>query len=433
MHHFTKFLIIFSLILSGGGLLADEALIEELKENAVAFEEIDDLAPLIEKMAERRFALLGEMSHGTHEFYAWRGEISKRLIADHGFRFVAVEGDWADLQRVNRYVLGLDDQFGSAREALVDYNRWPEWLWANQEFGEFVEWLKEFNAQREMTDRVGVYGMDMQDPMDAMEGIFAWLHENEDVSAQEIQAAYRCLWQYRADIMDYPRMLSRGGTASCEEDVRRVVELLRERYATESGRELWYVKQGAKAVKSAESRFRAMLTQGPESWNVRARYMGEIVAGLSEKFNGPGIVWAHNTHIGDSGATDMVQRGEVNIGRLLRESNGGDSVFALGMITVAGKVQAGANWGEQRQVMTITGPRRGSHDAMFGAVEQNRFYVMTENLENSGWRQPRQQRAIGVIYRPPNEAYVMTVLPDRYEAVLFFRETSEVTPLPGIP
>src|SRR6478672_6181120 len=117
-------------------------LLARVRDLGMPLHEPSDLDPLMQRIGDARFVLLGEASHGTHEYYSWRAELSKRLITEKGFSFIAVEGDWPDCYRVNRYVKGYDDGGDTARDVLHAFSRWPTWMWANEEVVDLAEWLR---------------------------------------------------------------------------------------------------------------------------------------------------------------------------------------------------------------------------------------------------------------------------------------------------
>ncbi len=398
---------------------------------AIPVDDFDGLEPLFEAMADRRHVLLGESTHGTHEYYYYRARISQRLIDEEGFDFVGIEGDWQNIYRVNEYVKHLTDEAASAREALSAHSRWPQWMWENEEFEEFVEWLRDFNADRPEGERVGLYGLDLQDPRDSMRAVIAWFEEHKEDQAPEVAEAYECLKRFEGGLGDYARHLHQGGT-SCEDEVRAPVDILRTALEQEPDwTSAWAAKQNALAVKEAEKQHRSMLLGGAHSWNHRARHMHDTFVRLADHY-GPGsrgIVWAHNTHVGDSSMTEMVERGEVNIGHLLRESAGDENVFILGFGSHTGTVIAGETWDVPHREMDIVDSHPQSWEGILERSGKESFLIVfgerTRARENLV---ALPQRAIGVVYNPPGEAYVGTILPLRYDAFIFIRETRALTP-----
>lgn len=394
---------------------------------------IEDLAPLFEAIGERRFVLLGESSHGTHEYYRWRDLISRHLIEEKGFRFVGVEGDWQAIYRFNDYVKHRTPEGVDARTIMREQiTRWPRWMWANEEWAEFLEWLREYNADLPEDQRAGVFGLDMQDPGDSMKAIISWFEENDTGNLERVQGAYQPFRQGRDSFVNYARSVARGGPV-LDQQFTFAVDTLREHLeGGEFDKVTWAAKQNALAVKRSEAQYRAMVTQGPDSWNVRATHMHETFQRLAE-IHGPesrGIVWAHNTHVGDSGYTDMVARGEVNIGHLTRQATGEDNVYILGFSTSRGSVVAARSWGDPMEVISILPPRPGTFESQISATDPVQvLYQFGTESRTDAFLNPAMHRAIGVIYNPPGEAWVNTILSRRYDALLHIEETTPLNPV----
>jgi erythromycin esterase len=406
-----------------------DAWVAYFQEHARPFGTIDDLAPLLDFLGERRFSLLGESTHGTHEYYRWRDEISRRLITRHGFRFVALEGDWQAVQRLNDYVKHRTPQETDARAVMAELTRWPKWLWANEEFAAFVEWLRLHNAGLPEEDRVGLYGLDMQDPDDSMRLVLEWFGRHDPDNLPRVKSVYDQVGGLPDGFADYARGLMRGGRALSAE-FAQPVELLRAHAGKDEA--WWNAKQNALAVKRAEARYRAMIAPGPDSWNLRAAFMHEALLRVTERYGeeSRGIVWAHNTHVGDADATDMGQQNLTNIGRLLRESEGRDEVGIAGFATYRGGLIAGQTWGGPVRRMTMPPARAGSLDALLHeAAPARAFMLFAEEAGDAAPGGSLAQRAAGVIYNPAQEAYVSSLPVERYDALLFFAETRPLTPL----
>lgn len=403
------------------------------QEIATPLADSDDLQPLFEAIGGRRFVLLGESTHGTREYYEWRAAISRHLIEHKGFAFIGVEGDWESIYQLNRYVKGQTPEDLDARAVMrAQITRWPRWMWANEEFAQFIEWLRDYNAGREPREQVGVYGLDMQDPDASMARVLAWFEQNDEEGHAQVTPAYRQITRFPENFRGYAQHLVRGGER-LDQVVRQPVERLQQVVgdATKADKSAWAALQNALAVKRAEAQFHGMASQGPESWNARARYMHEAFLRLAERHGhaSKGIAWAHNTHVGDSAATDMRNRGEVNIGHLLRGSEGGNDVFIVGFSTHRGTVVAGAEWGGERQTMTIIPAHPDSIDAVLHRSELDRhLLIFDERARRENLLVPMPQRAIGVIYRPPNEAYVPTLLILRYDALIHIDRTEALRP-----
>lgn len=406
-------------------------------ERAIALGDADDLDALLEAIGDRPHVLLGEASHGTSEFYTWRAKISRRLIEEKGFRFIAVEGDWANCWEVNRYVKDLPGAAETAEEALEAFDRWPQWMWKNREVLELVEWMRAHNEGRPANERAGFYGIDLYTPWHSMRVAEEAAGELDEELAAALAERFDCLRVYREGTA-YAQALAQG-RASCATPLAEAQELVvaQEDTLREADEKAFLsVKQNIRVVRNAESHYRGMVDPSIDSWNERARHFFETYDRLI-RFHcegAQGIVWAHNTHIGDARETSMTVQGQVNIGQLARESYGRERVFALGFGTDRGTVIAGPRWEGPRQTMRVPPAPEGSLERMLNSLGDESFYFFTEEpLEpEQFWTSPVPHRAIGVVYNPMHDNpgnYVPTILPRRYDAFLFIPETNALSPL----
>jgi erythromycin esterase-like protein len=404
-----------------------------------------DYDPLMELVGDARLVLLGEASHGTHEFYRERAEITKRLIEEKGFAAVAVEADWPDAYRVNRYVQGANDDF-DAIEALADFRRFPTWMWRNTEVVEFVEWLRAHNdALPQDAAKVGFYGLDLYSLRASMKAVLQFLEKVDPEAARRARERYACFDQFGEDTQVYGFVAGTGITKSCEEEVvSQLVELQRRaaEYARRDSRiaedEVFYAEQNARLVKNAEAYYRSMFLEEVSSWNLRDRHMVETLEALLahlERRRGRAriAVWAHNSHLGDARATEMSRRGELNVGQLVREKYGQGAV-GIGFTTHHGTVTAASEWDAPAERKRVRPALAGSYEALFHAARPGRFLLTWRDGHpaTEGLRESRLERAIGVIYRPETERmshYFGARLPDQFDAVLHFDETRAVEPL----
>ena len=315
----------------------------------------DDYDRVLARAGSARFVLLGEASHGTHEFYRQRALITQRLIAEHGFDAVAVEADWPAAYRVNRYVRGGGDD-GASIEALRDFRGFPAWMWRNADVLNFVGWLRAHNDARTPPDRAGFYGLDLYSLHESMEAVVAYLDKVDPEAARRARERYACFESFPDDPQAYGYAAGLDVTVSCEDEVVGQLLELRRRaadLAQRDGRvapdEFFDAEQNARTVRNAEHYYRTMLRGHVESWNLRDRHMADtleaVVADL-ERRGGPAkvVVWAHNSHLGDARATEMGQRGELNVGQLVRERHGTEALL-VGFTTYAGTVTAASDWG----------------------------------------------------------------------------------------
>ncbi len=412
-------------------------ILPQIEQHSIALETEPDLRDLIEEMKDRELVLLGEASHGTSEFYTWRREISKLLIKESDVNFIVVEGDWHSCYKVNQYVKGYENSYDSARQLLIDnFNRWPQWMWANEEVLELVEWLREYNLALDAEQRVGFYGMDVYDQWQSMNRVRKYLRQTDIAELVHVKSNYDCFSQYDMDEWAYARAVYFGADA-CDEEMREVVERMKEYedvLIEECHISYFDAKQNAYVVKNAEKYYRTAVADNNRAWNKRVDHMSDTVLRLKNFYSedAKGIVWAHNTHVGDARATSMAQRNRTNIGQLFREQLGEEAVFILGFATYEGAVMAGAEWGKRRQIMDVPAGMKDSLEDLLAKVEIPSFYVLLENLRIDEALQPIGHRAIGVVYDPSREHlgnYVPTIWPYRYDAFIFLKQTKALNPL----
>lgn len=394
-----------------------------------------DLDSLVHRLASVRFACLGEATHGTHEFYDWRARISRRLVEEAGFGWIGVEGDWPDCWRIHRWVTGQDRPERSAAEVLAGFGRWPEWMWANREVADFLDWLRAWNRDRPAHRRVGFYGLDVYSLWDSLRRIRAWLAEHAPEALPDAERAWTCFLPYREDPQRYARG-TRLVPASCESEVVGLLASVHARARSLDLREdaTFDAVQNAVVAAGAERYYRAMVRADGTSWNLRDHHMTDTVERLADR-HGPdagGIVWAHNTHVGDARATDMAAVGMVNIGQLLRERHGLAAVALVGMAAHRGRVLAARSWGAPEHPFLLPDARPGSHEELLHRVLGRQALLVFDGSMSGPWLGAwAGHRAVGVVYDPAHEGgnYVPTLMGARYDAQLWFEQTSPVRPL----
>jgi erythromycin esterase len=414
-----------------------DSAVKELKSTGDPLSTSADLDVLMARIGDARIVLLGEASHGTHEFYTWRTAISQRLIKEKGFNFIAVEGDWPDCYRINRFAKGYIEPGSGIVDVLKNFNRWPTWMWANWEVAALAEWLKGYNNSLPLNKRIGFYGLDVYSLNESLEAIMDYLHKKDPEAAEKARKAVDCFESYGGEMSDYARS-TLYIPANCEDEV---VEMLREirskvpEYDTDP-ETTFSTEQNALIAVNAEKYYRAMVRTGAESWNIRDRHMVETLNRLLE-YHGKeakAIVWEHNTHIGDARAMDMYDGGMVNVGQLLREENAFEDVVALGFGTYNGKVIAATGWSMPMKEMSMPDARPGSwEEALHEAYEgENRLLIMEDLLKSDNFDHHWRHRAIGVVYHPSREQYgnyVPSIMPQRYDAFIHIDTTSALHPL----
>jgi len=404
-----------------------------------------DYDPLLESIGDARLVLLGEASHGTHEFYRERARITKRLIEELGFMAVAIEGDWPDADRVSRYVQGAggDDD---AEEALRGFRRFPTWMWRNAEVLGFVGWLRAHNEQVAPGQRnVGFYGLDLYSLGASMEAVVAYLEEVDPDAASRARRRYECLHPFSQDSTGYGQAVLLGVSEPCRTRVlEQLVELRRHAgdYLRSDGLvaedRYFLAEQNATVVADAEEYYRTMFGDPAPSWNLRDRHMADTLDQLQVHLARHGdaakiVVWEHNSHVGDARSTEMAQRGELNLGQLMRERHARDVVL-VGFTTYTGTVTAASEWGGDAERKRVRPALPDSYETFLHATGIPAFLLCPLGASGSGraLREPRLQRAIGVIYRPETERsshWFGACVSQQFDALVHIDVTRAVEPL----
>ncbi len=393
---------------------------------------------LLREIGDARLVLIDEASHGTHDFYRERARVTRMLIAERGFSAVAVEADWPDAYRLNRFVQN-ESADADAQQALSDFRRFPAWMWRNMDVVEFASWLREHN--RTHSQKAGFYGLDLYSLYASAQAVLRYLDKADPEAAARARYRYSCFDQFGEDTQAYGYAANYGMTESCEQAVleqltelrRKAVELA-SRDGHSARTELFSAEQNAHLVRDAERYYRTMFGGRVNSWNVRDRHMAEtldrVLAHLGDRSKV--VVWAHNSHLGDARATEMGRGGELNLGQLVREKYGSTS-FLLGFTTYSGEVTAASDWDEPAERKVVRHALAGSCEALFHETSLGDFFL---SLRNEAVREalaaPMLERAIGVIYRPETERlshYFEVRLPEQFDAVIHIDRTRALIPL----
>src|SRR5215217_5150728 len=407
--------------------------------------EVDDYNQLLPLIGNAYFCLLGEATHGTHEFYRERAEITKQLIKEKAFSAVAVEADWPDAFRVNRCVRGLSDD-RNADQALSGFKRFPTWMWRNTVVVDFVEWLRAYNESLPTTGiKVGFYGLDLYSLYTSIEAVLGYLNRIDPEAAKRARHRYSCFEHFCEDTQAYGYAATLGISDSCEREViDQLIELRRRAtdYASRDGRvaqdEFFFAEQNARLVLNAERYYRTMFHGRVESWNLRDRHMAETLRALFTHLNSMGqtgkiAVWEHNSHLGDARATYMADYGELNVGQLVREKHGTEAIL-IGFTTYTGTVTAASDWDGPAERKRVRPALNESYEALFHETNIANFLLtLRDNKQLSiALQEPRLERAIGVIYVPQSERqshYFDARLSSQFDAVIHFDETRALEPL----
>ncbi|HEU4471789.1 MAG TPA: erythromycin esterase family protein [Flavisolibacter sp.] len=392
-----------------------------------------DLDALLNDIGERTVVMLGEASHGTHEYYTWRTAITKRLIEEKGFSFVAVEGDWPDCYELNCFAKGYLPASRSVLEVLRSFDRWPTWMWANWETAALSGWLSSYNGKLDEETRVGFYGLDVYSLWDSMKAMMHYLEKEDAPAFNAIRNALSCFEPYEGNEHLYARYSLTDH--SCRD---KVLNLLREVRSAASREEVnkesaFNAEQNALIAVNAEKYYSSMIRFDNESWNIRDGHMMESLDRLL-RFYGPGskaIVWAHNTHIGDARATGMQRAGMVNLGQLAREAYGINKVYLVGFGSYSGTVIAAGEWGAPMQKMKLPPAREDSIEGLLHRYQGTDHYLLMNTGEDRRWQGKFPHRAVGVVYDPATDRYrnyVASDIGNRYNAFVFLNETSALHP-----
>jgi erythromycin esterase-like protein len=428
-----------------------DAAVQAIRQCAHPLRSLHDLDALLELIGEARIVLLGEATHGTQEFYRLRAELTRRLVIDKHFDAIAVEADWPAALRVSRWVQGRSRD-ATPPQALGGFERFPRWMWRNTETALLVEWLRAYNRLHDddPARQVGFFGLDLYSLRESMQAVLRYLDEADPEGAQRARARYGCFDDFAHHPQSYGHAVSFGLREDCEREVvAQLTELMRqagrrlEREGATEGDELFYAQQNARVVRNAETYYRSMFAGRTESWNVRDRHMASTLralrAHLAVQRERPAriVVWAHNSHIGDARATDRAERGQLNLGQLVREQqHDANETFLLGFTTHEGTVAAASDWDGPVELKTVQPSRIDSIERLLHESALDRFVLpLTRGAPDAlrhALQPPRLERAIGVIYRPDTERwshYFHASLPAQFDAVVHLDRTRALRPL----
>jgi erythromycin esterase len=406
---------------------------DEIVEQGKGFRDISDFNELIEKIKDKKIVMLGEASHGTQEFYQWRRFLSKELLSRHGFNFIAVEGDWPACERLNQYIHRGSSQ--NVAQVMKGFSRWPTWMWANTEVMKLMADLRDINTK--LQNEIGFHGLDVYSLYESIDETINKLRSIDSGLAARAEALYSCFDPFKHDEHAYAHSLYRK-SKGCEEEVLLALSQILQSNLKNDHKYLDVI-QNARIIKNAERYYRAMISFDEDSWNVRDRHMMETLDKLLEHYGSgsKAIIWAHNTHIGDYRATNMVNHGQINLGGLARQRYGEEDVALIGFTTFSGTVLASPHWDGSIELMPIPEAIAGSleftlHEAVPALQAQNFYLDFSSVRKNSHLFKVLGHRAIGVVYHPEHEHrgnYVPTIPAKRYDGLVFFDETNALNPL----
>ncbi len=409
----------------------------DVRNSIISVNHPDDYTPLLTTAGTARFVLIGDSTHGSHEFYLERINISKRLITEHNFTLIAIEGNWPHVNRLNQYIQSRVSI--TAMQVMESFTQYPDWLWNNKEMLDFIQWLREHNRHIEEGDHtVSLYGMDIFSLNQSRELVVEYLKTISIAAAKIAEQRYACFSAFDDDMDHYGQAVNNDPSHSCESTVTQQYRdfidcrIPCSDFGSPRNREAFFhAQQNALIVKNTEQKFRAFYRTESEvsSWNVRDQHMQESLNVQQQYLNNPKtIIWAHSSHLGNARATDMAIDGQLNMGQLLRLQYP-NQVFSLGMLTYAGHVVASDNWGAPAKVHVLLPAHPESNAALFHQWSVPRFVLFLQQpFHITQWLNvSRLQRHVGVIYLPEDEMnahYSHTRLADQFDAILFIDDTT---------
>jgi erythromycin esterase-like protein len=412
----------------------------EMKEDG-AFEDL-----LIAFVGDASIVMLGEGTHGTHDFYHERAQITKYLIEKKGFNAIAIEGDWPDAARIHRYVQGSSKDV-EAIDALKGFTRFPSWMWANADMLNFVGWLRSFNESQVRTmPPVGFFGLDLYSLFASTREVVAYLEKIDHADAEQARRRFACLDQFGGSSQKYAYAMGLNLTHSCESGViEQLMDLLKNasKYRIHDGgmdgtEEYFNAEQNCRLIASAEHYYRTMLRDDVSSWNLRDEHMAESLQQIRLHLEHKGmqpkvVVWAHNSHIGDARATEMSQRREFNLGQLVKEAYGKEAL-SIGFTTYDGTVTAASAWDGEAERKHVNPALSGSYEALFHKTDMPKFFLdLKPGSEVArALTEPLLERAIGVLYLPDRERvshYFSASLSSQFDAVIHVDHSRAVEPI----
>ncbi|WP_256358300.1 erythromycin esterase family protein [Bacillus sp. sid0103] len=410
-------------------------MLKAINKFAKHFDTLDDLDPIIEAIGDAKFVLLGESSHGTSEFYSLRAELSKKLIKEKGFSFIAVEGDWPACQSINQYIKGFNPTSKDITRVLESFNRWPTWMWANHEIIDLIEWLKDYNQQKNGAHKVGFYGLDVYSLWESMDEIIRYLERTNSPSLKEAKKAFSCFEPFNRSHESYAVSAGYLSKDCTKEALKLLASIQKNKWKFDDEQEnSLNMEVNALVTANAEEYYRTMVKSDSKSWNVRDHHMVEALNSVMNFYGDKAkcIIWEHNTHVGDARATDMKDEGMVNVGQIIREQNGAENVFIIGFGTYRGTVIAAAEWGKDFQIMQVPPAQFGSWESLFHKTGAANKYLLFTDQNRHEFNTIIGHRAIGVVYRPEYEHfgnYVPSNMGKRYDSFIFLDQTKALQPL----
>jgi Erythromycin esterase homolog len=394
-----------------------------------------DLDVLIKEIGNAKIVLLGEASHGTSEYYTWRAAISKRLIQEKGFNFIAVEGDWTDSYKVNRFIKGDKKDSAAAVTVLKEYNRWPTWLWANYETASLITWLNNYNQNIPVQQKVGFYGLDVFNIAEAAADIKPYLQPSDTNAINAVNKFRECFKPFADDEQKYVKSVT-AMSGNCSVQSNTLLQAIKRSASSKDldPEDAFVMLQNAQVVYDGELYLRTSKNNYVNGWNLRDNHMVETIARLLNLYgtHAKAIIWAHNNHVGNARYATMHWTGKTNTGQLLKNKYGDEKVFSVGFGTYTGSVIAAEKWGTPYKKMQLASADDSSWEQKMHQLNSDNKIILSKDIRNyPNMLRWISQIAVGVIYHPLQKAgtYSLSVVPNRYDAYIFIDHTNALHPI----
>jgi erythromycin esterase len=388
-----------------------------------------DLHVLINAIGNAKVVLLGESTHGTHEYYTWRTAITKKLIQEKGFDFMAIEGDWTDAYKINGFIKERLHDSSEVVEALKLFDRWPTSMWGNYEMVDLLQWINGYNQFRTAADKISFYGLDLY-------SFWEWTQYYMNVPDTSLQNLIRKTMDffavYNDDALKYSaalRQLKPDGSEIAYQLFNKILKLSNGKQPSDEARFVLY--QDAWLILNGERYFRTMLNDRVKAINIRDQHMAETIKRLL-KFHEPGakaVVWVHNGHAGDIRYSSSSAGGYTSVAEILRLHYGRDKIFSVGFGTYKGTVMAGRTWNAALQEQTVLPAKEGSWEYLLHKQNNANKLILSKELRNNpALNKWIEFRSIGAAY-DGTAIYNRSIIPERFDAFLFIDSTRTLRPV----
>ena len=368
-------------------------------------EQVSDLDPILERIGDAQIVAIGEASHGNHQYHDLRAQLTRRLIAENGgFTHVMVESDQTDSELVDRSVRHMAGAPSDPGVVLYGQQHWPSWMWSNAETVDFTRWLSDYNND----------------------------HPNEQISWQGLDRYP--LWAATRSVLDYVRSQNPDQVNNTLDAPLRGESMVPELEIPDVAKHLARTFTPSGSVTDAEACYQAMLRGGVGAMNARSEHWLDTIDRLIDQHGEKSrvVIWAHNTHVGDTRGTSMANDGIANIGQLVRDRYGTANVALVGFAGGEGSIMAAHERGAAMDSIPVPKPRNGSVENVLYKAKGNERALFVFPQQRIGWLTSElDHRAIGAVYNPSFDDlfYVPTTLGLRYDALCWYPRVTPVQAL----